>query len=247
MDASSQPHPDSAGGRPGSSVDGDLASQLSELARSLQGEQDFEATLATMVTAVLDLVPGAAEASISVVEARTAISSHAPSSELPATVDRLQEETGEGPCMDAAWEERIVRVPDFATEVRWSALAPAAAGAGAQSMLCFQLWVEADNLGALNIYGSIPHAFDAESEEVGLLVAAHAAVAFADAQQISGLKEALATRDLIGQAKGILMERYKITDQQAFLLLTRVSSLTNTKLRAVAEHLTSTGSLPGQS
>ncbi|GEO95692.1 ANTAR domain-containing protein [Kocuria turfanensis] len=70
-------------------------------------------------------------------------------------------------------------------------------------------------------------------------------MAFADAQQISGLKEALATRDLIGQAKGILMEHYKITDQQAFLLLTRASSRTTTKLRAVAEHLTTTGNLPG--
>ncbi len=247
MNASTQPYQDPSGGRPGTTVDGDLASRLSELARSLQDEDDFEATLATMVNATLDLVPGAAEASISVVGARRAISSHAPSSELPATVDRLQEKTGEGPCMDAAWEDKVVRVPDFSTEDRWPDFAPAAAQAGAQSMLSFQLWVEADNLGALNIYGNAPHAFDAESEQIGLLVAAHAAVAFADAQQISGLKEALATRDLIGQAKGILMERYKITDQRAFLLLARASSLTNTKLRGVAEHLTTTGNLPGRS
>lgn len=247
MNAPTQPHQDSSGGQPGTTVDGDLASKLSELARSLQDQEDLEATLATMVSAVLDLVPGAAEASISVVEARRTISSHAPSSDLPLDIDRLQEKTGEGPCMDAAWEEKIVRVPDFHTEDRWPAFAPAAAAAGAQSSLSFQLWVEADNLGALNIYGNAPGAFDEESEQIGLLVAAHAAVAFADAQQISGLKEALATRDLIGQAKGILMERYKITDQQAFLLLTRASSRTNIKLRAIAEHLTATGSLPSPS
>jgi hypothetical protein len=165
-------------------VDGDLASRLSELARSLHDEDDVEATLATMVNATLDLVPGAAEASISVVGARRAISSHAPSSELPATVDRLQERAGEGPCMDAARAEKVVRVPDFSAEDRWPACAPAAARAGAQSMPSFQLW-GADNLGALNIYGSAPHVFDAESEQIGLLVAVHAAVAFADAQQIS--------------------------------------------------------------
>lgn len=247
MTASTQPHQGPSGGRSGTAVDGDLAGQLSELARSLQDEQDFESTLATMVTAALELIPGAAEASISVVEARRTISSHAPSSDLPLKVDRLQEKTGEGPCMDAAWEERIVRVPDFSSEGRWPAFAPAAARVGAQSSLSFQLWVEDDNLGALNVYGAVPHAFDGESEEVGVLVAAHAAVAFADAKQISGLKEALATRDLIGQAKGILMERYKITDQQAFLLLTRASSRTSTKLRVVAEHLASTGNLLGQS
>lgn len=246
MSASMQPQQDPAGEQPATSVGGDLASQLSELARTLQNEQDLASTLTTMVSAAIELIPGAAEASISVVEARKTISSHAPSSQLPLEIDKLQEQTGQGPCMDAAWEERIVRVPDFSTEDRWPAFAPAAAAAGAQSSLSFQLWVEKDNLGALNIYGATPHAFDAESEEIGVLVAAHAAVAFADAQQISGLKEALATRDLIGQAKGILMERYKLTDQQAFVFLTRISSHTNTKLRSVAEHLTTTGNLPGQ-
>lgn len=225
---------------------GDLADQLSELARDLQDETDFEATLATMVHATLQLVPGAAAASISVVEARRTIRPHAPSSDLPAAVDRLQQEHGEGPCLDAIYEERIVRVPDFGREQRWPAFAKAATEAGATSSLSFQLWVEGDNLGALNIYGDHTHAFTEESEEIGLLVAAHAAVAFADAQQIGHLHEALATRDLIGQAKGILMERFKITAQQAFLILTTASSKSNLKLRAVAEHLATTGTLPHQ-
>lgn len=225
---------------------GDLADQLSELARDLQDENDVEATLGAMVHATLELVPGAAAASISVVEARRTIRPHAASSDLPATVDRLQEEHGQGPCLDAIYEERIVRVPDFGREQRWPAFAKAAAEAGASSSLSFQLWVEGDNLGALNIYGDHTHAFDAESEEIGLLVAAHAAVAFADARQIENLHEALATRDLIGQAKGILMERFKIPAQQAFLILATASSRSNLKLREVAEQLVSTGSLPGQ-
>lgn len=223
---------------------GDLAAQLSELARTLQNEEDLEATLAAMVHAALELIPGAVAASISVAEKRRTIRSHAASSDLPSTVDRLQEEHGEGPCLDAAYEERIVCVPDFRHEDRWPDFAPAAAMAGAKSLLAFQLYTDGDDLGALNVYGADYDVFGPEAEEAGLLVAAHAAVAFADAQQIAHLNEALAARDLIGQAKGILMERFKITAQQAFVLLTAASSRANIKLRDVAEHLTTTGTLP---
>jgi AmiR/NasT family two-component response regulator len=110
-------------------------------------------------------------------------------------------------------------------------------------MLSFQLFVEGDNLGALNVYGDDVNAFNEESEQIGLLVAAHAAVAFADAQEIQQLNNALTARDLIGQAKGILMERHKISAQQAFTLLTTVSANTNTKLTLVAEHLATSGEL----
>ncbi|GEO97323.1 GAF and ANTAR domain-containing protein [Kocuria turfanensis] len=223
---------------------GDLAGQLGELARTMQGENNFEATLATMVHAALQLIPGAVDASISVAQARRTVRCHAPSSDLPATVDQLQEKYGQGPCLDAAYEEKIVRVPDFRAEDRWPAFAPAALKAGAKSMLAFQLYTNGEDLGALNVYGADFHTFDAEAEEIGSLVAAHAAVAFADAQQIKHLNEALATRDLIGQAKGILMERFKITAQQAFVVLTTVSSGTNFKLREVAEQLATTGTLP---
>ena len=225
---------------------GDLAGQLGELARSMQDEDDFEATLAAMVRAALELIPGAVEASISVAQARRTIRSHAPSSDLPATVDRLQEQYGEGPCLDAAYEEKVVRVPDFRREGRWPSFAAAAAEAGAKSLLAFQLYINGEDLGALNVYGAEAGVFTAEAEEIGLLVAAHAAVAFADAQQIAQLNEALATRDLIGQAKGILMERFKITAHQAFLVLTAASSRSNIKLREVAEHLAATGTLPDQ-
>jgi AmiR/NasT family two-component response regulator len=110
-------------------------------------------------------------------------------------------------------------------------------------MLSFQLFVEADNLGALNVYGEDVDVFDEESEQIGLLVAAHAAVAFADSQEIKQLNDALVNRDLIGQAKGILMERHKISAHQAFTLLSTVSANTNIRLTQVAEHLTASGEL----
>jgi AmiR/NasT family two-component response regulator len=107
-------------------------------------------------------------------------------------------------------------------------------------MLSFQLYVSGDNLGALNLYNGSPEAFSDQSEHVGLLLASHAAVAMAGAQHEEQLLQAVATRDLIGQAKGILMERYKITADQAFSLLIRASQDTNSKLRDVADHLIAT-------
>ena len=229
---------------PTTTAGGDLAAQLGELARSLQGEQYVETTLETAVAAALDLIPGAVAASISVVEQHRAVRSHAASGELPRMLDALQERYGEGPCLDSIWERRTVRVADFGSDPRWPLFAPAAVRAGASSLLAFRLFVDGDDLGALNVYGDRVGAFDEEAEQIGELVAAHAAVAFADARRISHLGEALATRDLIGQAKGILMERFKITDHQAFLILTTASQRTNTKLRQVAEQLVTTGVVP---
>jgi ANTAR domain/GAF domain len=133
----------------------------------------------------------------------------------------------------------------MASEQRWPQFAQRAADLGAGSMLSFQLYVEGDNLGALNLYGRHPNAFDDESEQIGLLFASHAAVAFAGAQGMGHMREAVATRDLIGQAKGILMERYKVTGDQAFRMLLKVSNDNNLALRVVAENLASTGQLPG--
>ncbi|WP_246199606.1 GAF and ANTAR domain-containing protein [Arthrobacter zhaoguopingii] len=224
----------------------DIAEQMSDLARSLQAEKDEESILRHMVKAAIDLVPGAEEASITVVTGREAVQSHAPSDDLPERVDALQAETGQGPCLSAVFEHRTVGVPDMATEDRWPRFAPGAAALGAASMLAFQLFVEGDNLGALNLYSRSAHAFGTDSEEIGLLVAAHAAVAFAESQKMAQMHDALASRDLIGQAKGILMERYKITAAQAFILLGHSSSRSNIKLVKIAEHLTGTGELPRQ-
>jgi transcriptional regulator with GAF, ATPase, and Fis domain len=223
-----------------------LAGRLGALARALQRESDSESILATMVRGAIDLIPGIDQGSISVVHDRTNIGSRAPSSALAEEVDALQGETGQGPCLDAMFKHRTVCVPDMATETRWPQFARRAAEAGAGGMLCFQLWVEGDNLGALNLYAVEADAITRESVHVGLLVAAHAAIAFAEATKVEQLNEALITRDLIGQAKGILMERYKVTAEQAFVILDRSSSNTNVKLRDVAARLVTTGEFSGR-
>lgn len=238
----SEPHPD----RP-PHVDGDdLATQLSTLARSLENEQGTEDTLLSIVRSAIDLVPGTEEASLSLVIERRRVESRVPSGRLPTEVDQIQSETGQGPCLDAVYEQQTVHVPDMATERRWPDFAQRASDAGAASMLSFQLFVDGDNLGALNLYARTPHAFDEESEHIGLLFSAHAAVAFSGVRQQQHLLAGLATRDLIGQAKGILMERYGIAGDPAFALLVRVSRNANRKLRDICEELVSTRELAGQ-
>lgn len=220
-----------------------LATRLSELSRQLQQEHDVQSTHAEIVASAVEMIPGAEEGSISVVMARKHVDSHVPSGQLPHQVDAVQNEVGEGPCLDAVYEQQTVRVSDLRSSDRWPRFSARAAELGVLSMLSFQLYVEGDNLGSLNLYAREANAFDDESEHVGLLFAAHAAVAFADAQQMEQLKAALASRDVIGQAKGILMERLKVTPDQAFLLLSKVSQETNTKLHDLAEQLVRSGTL----
>jgi len=97
-------------------------------------------------------------------------------------VDALQEETGQGPCLDEAYEQETVRVSDMAAEQRWPLFVGRAADAGAGGMLSFQLYVEGDDLGALNLYSHRAGVFDDEAGHVEPLFAAHAAVAYAGAR-----------------------------------------------------------------
>jgi GAF domain-containing protein len=212
----------------------DLADELSDFARALAQESDPDATLERVTRGAIALIPGVEEGSITVVLRRRKVESHGASSELPRRADALQHEVGQGPCLDAAYEERTVRVDDMSAERRWPEFASAAAQLGVGSMLSFQLWVHDENLGALNLYASKPWAFDDESVHVGLIFAAHAAVALAGAQREENLERAVETRDLIGQAKGVLMERYRLDGDRAFAFLVRLSTTRNEKLRDVA-------------
>lgn len=224
-----------------------LGEVMSRLARQLQEEHgDVEATLGAITSSAVVTIPGADECGITYVTGRSKVEPRAATSALPRIVDELQDRLGQGPCLDAAWEEQIVRVDDTATEDRWPEFARAVADLGVGSVLCFQLFVQGDRLGALNLYSRTAGAFDAESQDVGLLFASHAAVALAGAEHEQNLQSGMQHRDVIGQAKGILMERYRLTADQAFGLLSRTSSVTNRKLRAIAEELSTTGQLPGQ-
>lgn len=222
-----------------------LGELMGRVARSLQEEHgDVEATLHTIAVSAVDAVPGAEACTITYVTGRRSVEPRASTGDLPRRIDLAQGRLHEGPCLDSVWQEQTVRVEDMRTEDRWPRFAAEAVGLGVLSSLSFQLFVEGDNLGAMNLYARSPHAFGEESEDVGLALAAHAAVALAGAQREDNLRRAVDNRDLIGQAKGILMERYKITGEQAFQVLARASQQANRKVVDVAEELTRTGAVP---
>ncbi|SFO04162.1 GAF domain-containing protein [Geodermatophilus obscurus] len=223
-----------------------LGDAMSRVARQLQEEHgDVEGTLRAITASAVATVPHAMECGISYVIGRHRVEPRASSGDLPRQVDELQSRLGQGPCLDAVWEQEVVRVDDVGADERWPEFAREAAALGVGSMMCFQLFVSGDQLGAMNLYSAAAGAFDDESEQIGLMLAGHAAVALAGAEHEQELRRAVDSRDLIGQAKGILMERYKLTADQAFGVLARVSQETNRKLADIAVELSETGAVPG--
>lgn len=221
----------------------DLAETLSDLARSLQADPNVDELLSDIVVTAVETVPGADHAGLMVVEDRRTVTTRAVTDELVKLVDDAQYRTGQGPCLSAVYQRHTVHLPDTSHDERWPEFNREALALGVRSMLSFQLYVIRDNLGALNLYSPRVGAFTHESEHIGMLFAAHAAVAMAGARRQENLARALTLRDVIGQAKGILMERHKITGEQAFGLLVRASQHANTKLAEVASYLVDTGEL----
>lgn len=221
----------------------ELAQTLSDMARSMQRQDTLEGTVGAIVSAAAHTVPGADHAGLTVVRHRRVVSTPAATDDLAREMDRAQHETGQGPCLDAAYERRTVRVADMVGEDRWPDFSRRALELGVHSMLSFQLYVHDDDLGALNLYSERVDAFDDESENVGLLFASYAAVAMADSQKEHNLTLAVSARDTIGQAKGILMERHEITGDRAFRLLAQVSQHSNTKPGKIARRLVETGEM----
>ena len=146
----------------------------------------------------------------------------------------------EGPCVEAALDELIVRTDDFRSEDRWPNYSAAVVEIGVLSGLSFKLYTSDRTAGALNLFSFKVHAFDAEDETTGVVLAAHAAAAILASRQGEQLQSALSTRDRIGQAKGIIMERFGIDDVQAFEMLRRLSQDSNTRLIDVAQRVIDT-------
>lgn len=226
----------------GQSADAGTARQLSELARKLQADITAEALLEHIARAAVTEVAGARYASITLINGKTFATTGA-SEELSVQIDQIQYETGEGPCLDAAREHKTVRCDDLRADLRWPRFANRAVNLGVLSVLSVQLFAGNDSFGALNLYAPAPAAFGPDSESTGILLASHAALAMSAARTQTGLLTAMDSREMIGQAKGILIERYKITGVEAFGLLVISSQAVNRKLRDVAEHLVATGEL----
>ncbi|MFD4259920.1 GAF and ANTAR domain-containing protein [Streptomyces sp. NPDC058534] len=222
----------------------EFAEQMASMARDLLAQKSVDATLARITGAATELVEGCDESGILILRGRK-VDSLAPTGRLVIDSDQLQERLGEGPCFDAAHTRsagRVFRIADFTHEQpRWPSYAPEARTLGIGSMMGFLLYTDDEELGALNIYSHKPGAFTEISETAGWLLASHAAVALSGARSHAQMKEAVATRHLIGEAMGILMGSRHLTEDQAFDVLRRYSQEKNIKLREVARQVSEKG------
>lgn len=205
--------------------------------------RDLEDTLGRIVHAAVETVPGVDAGGVSMTE-NGQVESRVPTADSIAKLDQLQSELHEGPCItavDAPPPTGVVVADDLAGAddvARWPQFAPRAAEAGYRAILSTQLSTTGPRRAALNLYSERPGSFDADARMTAGLFATQAALLLYGADHTSQVTRALASRDVIGQAKGILMERFGLTDQAAFEMLVTSSQNTNLKLVEVARWLT---------
>lgn len=216
--------------------------------RELASRQDVDETLQLAVDLATELIPGCDFADVMFIRrggTTTPVATHP----TAVALDQLQVETDEGPCRSTMESERAVVVDDLGTDERWPRFGPRAVEMGVASAACYQLFLhrnDGDRLGALNLFGSRPGVFDDWATDLGEVFAAHCAAVLASAISHEGARAALDSRDVIGQAKGILMVRHKVSASEAFDLLRRTSQARHVKLRDLAQQVAETGALPDE-
>jgi GAF domain-containing protein len=196
---------------------------------------DADGTLDKIVEWSLSAVLGS-EAGIVLVRAKNTMETFAPTSDLVQDAHDWQVQLREGPSFVALKEidHPSVIIGDTATDPRFPTWGSKAAELGLRSVITSVLRTPDRRVGSLNVYGSEPHAFDLDDLEAVDVFARRAARAIVIAEEAQGREVALDTRKLIGQAQGMLMERFRIDGDRAFELLVRLSQQHNVKLRDVA-------------
>ena len=221
--------------------------KLAAIARALFHEPGVQATLERTVADAASTLDGPLYASVTLVLQRRQVETPVYTDDRALRADLLLYELGQGPCLDAVWEQDTFHIQDMTTEPRYGDWGRRVASEiGICSSLSLQLFTDPEavvSLGALNLYAPRPRSFDPDTRAEATALAAHAAIALQSAQTEAHLRSGLVTRTVIGQAEGILMERLKITADQAFAVLSRASQQSNVKLRDVARNLVETGDI----
>jgi GAF domain-containing protein len=222
-----------------------------ELAAVVLVDRELPDVLTEVVGISRRALPGAEAVSITLIREDEAFTA-AYDGQMAMDADEMQYARGYGPCLDAGRAGELFLIADMQTEDRWPDYTRQASERGVGSSLSVPLPFQGASIGALNIYSSRARAFRDADVALGEEAAAFVAIAVANAEAAAratsdaeNLRRAMASRATIEQAKGILMERYKVTADQAFTLLTHASQRSNVKLRDVAEQLTTTGVLRG--
>lgn len=226
----------------------DLADLFARLARTLEAAGDPGTTQSRVTEAAVEHVRGCDWAGMSLISRHGRIRSVAATDALVERVDAVQYELNEGPCLDTIADHVVYTIDNLRQEsTKWPRFVPRAAEEGVASMLSFRLFTSEDAHGALNLYGSRPNAFTADSRSVGTILAAHAAVAMTAAREHERavhLDEALHTSRQIGTAVGIIMIRQGLGQEEAFAFLSDGSQRLNRKIRDLADAIVAAGDLP---
>lgn len=218
--------------------------QLADAARAMSEESGTQSTLDRAVQMATDMIGNCDLAGISLVRP-DGIDTPAASEETFRLLDEMQYEMGEGPCLEALQQQEVVTSSDLAVDSRWPHWGPRISReTGVHSSMSFRLFTHENSTGALNLYSKRTGAFTHEDYLDGLILAAHAAVALAATLEIDQLHEGLRTRQMIGEAVGMVRERFDLTSDQAFGVLRHLSSTSNTKLHVVAAQIVETGEIP---
>lgn len=218
-----------------------VATALTQAARTINQPRSLDETLDAIVRAAQQTVSGFDHVGISVTHTNRRIDTSAGTGQLVWQVDALQYSLGQGPCYDAIRRGGITIMQDVATEQRWPEYVAAVAELGLRAQMGLQLYDDAGTLGGLNFYSYRP-GIDPDAIQLAELFATHAAIALGRARHEHQLAESVASRQAIGTAVGIVMERYGIDENRAFQFLVRASSTSNIKLRTIAEELVATTS-----
>jgi transcriptional regulator with GAF, ATPase, and Fis domain len=215
-------------------------------------ELSMDSLLQTVADLTKTLMPGRPETSVLLlVKDRPSTVVH--TGQLAVDLDETQYERGHGPCLHAARTGELTEITDTRCETRWRDYVGRAAERGNLSSLSIPLVIDEDEqvMGALNIYARKVDAFDEDSRSAATRFGPYAAVAagnmyaYQSARNMAdNLQAALESRAVIDQAKGVLMERYKLTPDQAFQMLAQASMHANRKVRDIADQLVHTGVLP---
>jgi GAF domain-containing protein len=222
---------------------------FTEVARSLFLADSVEDSLARAVDLSVVTIEDCEFAGAFLLE-EDEITTRASTDPIVAEVDAVQLRTGEGPCLDAIAHKLSFYADELGTDPRWPNFGPEAAAMGIRSLLALPMTTDG-TLGALNLYARYPQAFGVIDRARGLLLASMVRFACSAARshedeerRAENLHAALITRELIGQAQGILIERERISADQAFHVPRQASQHLNVKLREVARDLVDTGERP---
>jgi GAF domain-containing protein len=223
----------------------DVTGALADLSDVLTRTEDLGRVLQRSVEQVTRAIPGADMASVSILrDNSTTAETVASSSEQTWVIDEDQYAAGDGPCLEAARTGRVVRVSVEQATERWPEFTRSARAAGVASYLSAPLHVDEEFAGSLNLYSERAHGFGDLDEAILRLYTTAAAAAIANTRRYTQardlatqLGQALDSRAVIDQARGILMATHGIDAEQAFALLAKESQNTNVKLREVAARL----------